>query len=253
MKLAVLNSDGIKTTLEDKKRYYKIVSNDYDFEGNFSTDVTDLKLMEHFYKLNRFNSLEDFIDSLKTKYTSDGFNSLSTDDKELVSRYFVSNKTERDTIKSSDEQLVDAEELSKETYNNASITSSIIDSDGDITSVINNTTTPKGINYGKIISTGIINDTLISDVDNWTPNGIDMCNIILASTNKNIDISGVVGQEQGRKILLVNDSNKKLKLLNNSSLSFSGNRFRIEKDYTLKKYSTITLIYIGDYWRLTGG
>lgn len=255
MKLAVLNSNGIQTDLQGKKRYYYIVSDDYDFGGNSATDVTDITLMESFFRLNRFEKMQDFIDTLKSNYDTIGFNSLSSVEKEIMARYFVSSKAERDTIKSEEEQKDDAEEFSYylSRYNTKDDTkvNKLINSDGLSTNV--GIVNPTSLIIGGTleIDSIVTASTLSGDVDNWAPTGIGTASVIrVDSTVQNVSISGISGGEAGRVIIIINYGDKPIKLLENSALSDSLNRIRSNGPTVIGRKSSKILLHDGFMWQL---
>jgi hypothetical protein len=254
MKLAVLNSNGIQTDLQGKKRYYYIVSDDYDFGGNSATDVTDIELMEYFFKLNRFDKIQDFIDTLKNYCDANGFGSLNSKEKEIMSRYFVATKSERDTIKTPAEQEEDAEEFSNylSRYNNKNYhkVDKLINSDGVSTDlgIVNPTSLIIG---GTLEIDSIIEATLTGDVDDWAPTDIGKSSVIkVNSTKKNAAISGITTGDAGRIIIIINYGSKPIKLLENSAFSKSKNRIRYNGTKVINKNSSVTLLHDGSMWQV---
>lgn len=158
MKLAVLNINGVQSTLQGKKRYYYIVSDDYDFGSNSATDVSDISLMEIFFKLNRFDAVS-FLDSLKKYYSENDFNSLSNKEKVILSKYFIATKSDRNTVKGEDAQKDDAQELALILGNN---NFSLIDSIAGKEDTIDFEKISSGIPYGEIHMQDNHDETLIS-------------------------------------------------------------------------------------------
>jgi len=97
-------------------------------------------------------------DEIKIFYDATTFNSLTSNEKEVVSRWFIADKSERDTIKTEKEQEKDAEVLSKCISKKVKdeIVNKIVESDGatsiEITSIYKKSGTIFGSDYSYVSS-----------------------------------------------------------------------------------------------------
>jgi hypothetical protein len=96
--------------------------------------------------------------------------------------------------------------------------------------------------------------TTASDNDNWNPTGISNAGLVeLNADNGDATISGIVAQETGRMLVLINvGAANYITLLNQSASSSAVNRFAIAggDDLMIGPGGSATLIYSGSRWRV---
>jgi len=103
MKIAVLNINGIQNTQEGQLVYYFRVEDDYDFTGNSATDVTSFDMVDLFIKTNRISYIE-YRKWLINFNSISTFSNLTQYQKEILSKNFATNKTNRNSVFSESEQ-----------------------------------------------------------------------------------------------------------------------------------------------------
>lgn len=103
MKIAVLNSNGVQTNRNGKIKYYYLVEDAYDFNNNSATDVTTIENLKLFNDLLRLDYV-DYRDSLISYVGGVTFSNLSNDEKLILTKNFAVDKSDRDTVSTSDEQ-----------------------------------------------------------------------------------------------------------------------------------------------------
>lgn len=116
---------------------------------------------------------------------------------------------------------------------------------------------PVNIFGGSFTTSGVISPAaLSSNQNNYSPTGISNATIIRLSATTVLNITGLVGGINGRRIVLVNTSNNPITLVNQSLLSTAANRFLLGgSNVTLVNGSVVNLVYDGvdSRWRVQGG
>ena len=97
----------------------------------------------------------------------------------------------------------------------------------------------KGIRLTGIISPPQITAT----TNNYNPTGLSTCNIMRLSTDATRTISGIVAQESGRIIVLINTGTANITITNEGASSTAANRFANGGDTTLGTMETMTIWY----------
>ena len=103
MKIAVLNSNGVQSTRKGKIQYYYAVDDGYNFGGNSATDVTNIEDLKLFHDLLRLN-YNEYRDSLVSFVEGVTFSSLSNNEKKILAKNFAVDKSDRDSVLSTEEQ-----------------------------------------------------------------------------------------------------------------------------------------------------
>ena len=89
-----------------------------------------------------------------------------------------------------------------------------------------NKTFSNGALYNQmIIKNGIISPSLTASVNDYNPTGLSTCNVIRIASNGGYNITGIVAQESGREIYLINTSASNIVLVSESASSTAANRF----------------------------
>jgi hypothetical protein len=86
MKIAVKNSDGMQLDISGKLRYYYEVNDDYNFESNDATDVTDLSSLGIFKNSLRIDHIK-FRDGCRASILPSWSSLTVSEQKELVSHF----------------------------------------------------------------------------------------------------------------------------------------------------------------------
>jgi hypothetical protein len=112
-----------------------------------------------------------------------------------------------------------------------------------------------GIFTDKVRFNNIITPTPIAaNTNDYSPAGLANCNVMRVSTNGgNFDCTGIVAQEDGRVIIILNiGSSGTFKLKNNSASSSANNRFLLNGDASLAANEGAFIMYDGTSlrWRI---
>jgi len=86
-----------------KRRQMIVVEDDYDFEANDATDITSVNSLKSMYSWFIINYIE-YRDALISYASSNTFSSLSTEDKKELAKNFAVDKSDRDSVLTSNEQ-----------------------------------------------------------------------------------------------------------------------------------------------------
>jgi len=158
-----------------KRRQLIVVSDDYDFASNNSTDVTNIDNLKSSYSSSNMTYTE-YRESLVSYYSVTDFSSLSDGEKEELSKNFATNKSDRESILSEDEikiYSIETQSLINEDSKNKdleTILSSLMSSD-DIPVL---TTTPASSYSESASSEGEITTSSSSYYENCILNTIDI-------------------------------------------------------------------------------
>jgi len=101
---------GGETDRHYNKRITSIVEDNYDFDGNNATDVSSIEEWDNMFECKQVD-YETYRNAVNVLLTATTFSSLSITNKLIVSKLFLVDKTDRDTVMSDIEQ-----ELAKTVY-----------------------------------------------------------------------------------------------------------------------------------------
>jgi hypothetical protein len=127
--------------------------------------------------------------------------------------------------------------------------------DSVLTRWLSLSSSPVGNFGGTFITAGVLSPATISTNQNdYNPTGLVNAAVLRLSSSSNIDITGLVGGTNGRKIILINISTFSIKLKDQSILSLAQNRFKLSSDITMVNGTVVGLIYDGvsNVWRTSG-
>lgn len=107
---------------------------------------------------------------------------------------------------------------------------------------------------GRTVSPIISPAALTGNTNDWNPTGLSSAQMIRVSSTAAVDITGMVAQENGAKIYMVNIGTNNIKLKNNSGNSVAANRFCLRADLTMELDEGVVLIYdnVTARWRVVG-
>lgn len=112
---------------------------------------------------------------------------------------------------------------------------------------------PDWIDNERIHSTFSPTPALSADTDDWTFSGIGSARLVRISTSGSINLTGIVAQEAGRRLLLANVSSSNTITLKHDTGSTAANRFDLPggADIALAPRSSIEIFYDGtsSRWR----
>ncbi|MEH2468844.1 hypothetical protein V1281_001900 [Nitrobacteraceae bacterium AZCC 2161] len=136
-------------------------------------------------------------------------------------------------------------------YGSASqVPSYTVDGKGRLTAAANtNITTLAADSYE---TNALTPPTLSANTNNWAPTGLSTATVIYASASTPVNITGLTGGVEGRKIKIYNSGGNAITLKNGSGSSSAANQFAFTNDVVLYPAQAVTLRYSAgvSLWRL---
>lgn len=234
-----------------------LVANDYDFEENDATDVTTIVDLEIAYLKGKFKNhgkIDTFRDSLDYEFNieqSGNWEGLTEQEQEILSKYFVVDKTYRDQVYNDAEQKEYAEEVARitneDTYQQqlSEIADKMVASDaGDVdTDVLRSQTIT------------ITPPTITSDQTCYQPDDWDIADVWrISANNRHIDLKGIKAGKAGQRVTVYNVGSYRIRVWNNSGSADSEDRIlMIPRKFYIHPNGSFDMYYdgISKRWRIT--